>query len=173
MGTHFQSTDPYGVGEVRHAVGPRVQRLAVAPNLHGRPRRVLTVVGGHEPIRELLRVGLGALHATERVFLLAGLLIGKPLGIWVFGMIAAKGLKLGFPPGMDGRDLFVLGCAAGIGFTVALFVASVAFPGGDIQDAAKMGALGSFFGAVITVIVGRVCGVVRVKAADNGGSPED
>jgi len=88
---------------------------------------------------------------------------------------------------MTSRDLFVLGCAAGIGFTVALFVATVAFRPGPIQDAAKMGALGSFAAAIITWIVGKIAGVERVANAsartgheagpvvrqdlDNGDSP--
>jgi len=72
---------------------------------------------------------------------LASLLIGKPIGIWAIGMLAAKPMGLGLPDGMTGRDLFTLGCVAAIGFTVALFVASNAFPTGNIQDTAKMGAL--------------------------------
>ncbi|MEM9009733.1 MAG: Na+/H+ antiporter NhaA [Pseudomonadota bacterium] len=85
---------------------------------------------------------------------LAGLLIGKPLGIWGFGWIAARPLGLGLPDGMRTSDLFVLGCVAAIGFTVALFVASVAFPAGDVQDAAKMGALLSFGAAAVSIIAG-------------------
>ena len=85
---------------------------------------------------------------------LAGLLIGKPVGILIFGWIGARPLGFGLPEGMKTSDLFVLGCVAAIGFTVALFVASVAFPAGDIQDAAKMGALFSFAAAAISLIVG-------------------
>jgi len=65
-------------------------------------------------------------------------------------------LRLGLPAGMRLRDLVAVGCVAAIGFTVALFVASVAFPPGDIQDAAKMGALMSFGAAVISIVVGRL-----------------
>lgn len=80
---------------------------------------------------------------------LFGLLVGKPLGIWGFGMIARL---LGFemPGNMKGRELLVIGFAAAIGFTVALFVATVAFPAGETQDAAKMGALASFGAAILT-----------------------
>ena len=98
---------------------------------------------------------------------LLGLFVGKPLGIWVFGWIAARGLKFGLPEGMNMKDLFVLGCAAGIGFTVALFVASAAFKPGTVLDAAKMGALGSFGAAFLTIIAGKVCGVVKVAGADD------
>lgn len=92
-----------------------------------------------------------------------GLIIGKPLGITLFGWFAAKPLRLGLPDGMDMRDLFVLGTVASIGFTVALFVASVAFPPGEIQDAAKMGALLSFFGGGLALTAGRLLGVQKAK----------
>lgn len=98
---------------------------------------------------------------------LAGLMIGKPLGIMLFGWFAAGPMRLGLPTGMRTIDLFVLGCVAAIGFTVSLFIASVAFPAhamlGDIpvQDAAKMGALFSFGAAFTALIAGRLAGVVK------------
>ena len=95
---------------------------------------------------------------------LAGLLIGKPVGILIMGWIAAKPLKLGLPEGMVMSDLFVIGCVAGIGFAVSLFVASVAFPPGPVADAAKMGALLSFFGAASSIGVGRWLKVEKVEA---------
>ncbi|MCL4166653.1 UNVERIFIED_CONTAM: hypothetical protein GTU68_008019, partial [Idotea baltica] len=52
---------------------------------------------------------------------LAGLLIGKPVGILLFGWIAARPLGLGLPQGMRIIDLVVIGCVAAIGFTVSLF----------------------------------------------------
>ncbi|MGR3780562.1 MAG: Na+/H+ antiporter NhaA [Albimonas sp.] len=93
---------------------------------------------------------------------LAGLLIGKPLGIAFMGWLAAKPMRLGLPEGMRMIDLFVVGCVAAIGFTVALFVASVAFEPGPVQDAAKMGALFSFFAAAISLIAGVVTRVKKV-----------
>ena len=98
---------------------------------------------------------------------LAGLMIGKPLGIALFGWIAAGPLRLGLPKGMRMIDLFVVGCVAAIGFTVSLFIASVAFSGdlmlGDVpvQDAAKMGALFSFAAAITALMAGRLTGVVK------------
>jgi NhaA family Na+:H+ antiporter len=62
---------------------------------------------------------------------------------------------------MNYRDLIVLGCVAAIGFTVSLFVASVAFPTGEIQDAAKMGALLSFAAAGISFIMARLLSVEK------------
>lgn len=92
---------------------------------------------------------------------LAGLVIGKPLGIFLFGWIAAKPMGLGLPRGMRLADLFVLGCVAAIGFTVSLFVAGVAFEYGPVQYAARMGALLSFGAAAIAILAGRLLKVER------------
>jgi NhaA family Na+:H+ antiporter len=94
---------------------------------------------------------------------LAGLLIGKPVGIFLFGWIAAKPLGLGMPQGMRIIDLVAVGCVAAIGFTVSLFVASVAFDPGPVQDAAKMGALFSFAAAAVAIVVGKL---IRVEKQD-------
>ena len=93
---------------------------------------------------------------------LLGLIVGKPVGIFLFGWFAAYPMKLGLPQGMRSIDLVVIGCVAAIGFTVALFVASVAFPAGPVQDAAKMGALFSFGAALLSIIAGKVCRVEKV-----------
>lgn len=95
---------------------------------------------------------------------LAGLVVGKPIGILLFGWIAAKPLGLGIPEGMRIIDLVVIGFVAAIGFTVSLFVASVAFDAGPVQDAAKMGALFSFFAAVLSFIAGKALKVEKQNA---------
>jgi len=92
---------------------------------------------------------------------LLGLILGKPLGIALFGWLAAVSLGLGLPQGMRVSDLVVVGCVAAIGFTVALFVAGVAFPPGPVQDAAKMGALCSFGASGLALLAGRLMRVER------------
>jgi NhaA family Na+:H+ antiporter len=87
---------------------------------------------------------------------LLGLIVGKPIGIYIFGWLAAVPLRLGIPEGMRLVDLIVIGFVAAIGFTVSLFVASVAFEAGPVQDAAKMGALFSFGAAVLSIIAGKM-----------------
>lgn len=92
---------------------------------------------------------------------LAGLVIGKPVGIYLFGAFAANVLKLGMPVGVRTIDLVVIGFIAAIGFTVSLFIASVAFPPGPVQDAAKMGALFSFGAAALSFAAAKICGVKK------------
>ncbi len=94
---------------------------------------------------------------------LLGLVVGKPVGIVLFGWVAAQPLGLGIPLGMRIADLVVIGCVAAIGFTVSLFIATVAFDPGAVQDAAKMGALFSFFAALLAIAAGKL---LRVEKAD-------
>lgn len=91
---------------------------------------------------------------TPTWLVLLGLLVGKPVGITAFGWLAARPMGMGLPTGMRFADLPVVGCVAAIGFTVALFVATVAFDAGAVRDAAKMGALFSFGAALIAVASG-------------------
>jgi NhaA family Na+:H+ antiporter len=57
----------------------------------------------------------------------AGLVVGKPLGI-LLAMVAAKKSNIGdYPAGARNSDLLATGSAAGIGFTVAIFISSLAF----------------------------------------------
>jgi NhaA family Na+:H+ antiporter len=94
---------------------------------------------------------------------LSGLIIGKPVGIVFFTWIGQKLFKLEIPGGMGYRHVLTIGMVAGIGFTVALFVATAAFPvpptSQAVLDAVKMGALGSFFAAVIAIVGARMLGI--------------
>jgi len=66
----------------------------------------------------------------------AGLVIGKPLGI-LAAIYAAKISKMGeIPEGARPMSILATGSAAGIGFTVAIFIANLAFKDPAIQDLA-------------------------------------
>ena len=110
-------------------------------------------------------VPLSAVGTVTWAVLIA-LVVGKPLGILVATRL---GDALGFEraPGLDYGAIAVLGVAAGIGFTVALFFTTAAFAPGAAQDQAKMGALLSFVAAPIAILVGRI---LRIGAA--GQSPQ-
>ena len=102
------------------------------------------------------------------LLVMIGLVLGKPLGIFLFTWIATRLMKLEMPLGVTDRHILALGVVAGIGFTVALFVATTAFPNpGAVQDAAKMGALGSFFSAVIAFPVAWMLRIKRLKPGES------
>jgi Na+:H+ antiporter, NhaA family len=93
-------------------------------------------------------------------YVLAGLVIGKPIGIMLFsGLARVAGGQL--PPGLRPSDLFVVGLVAAIGFTVSLFFATAAFPAGPALAETKMGALLSFIAAPMAVAMSRL---LRVRA---------
>ena len=81
---------------------------------------------------------------------MASILIGKPVGILSF---IALGVRAGLhrPTGVGWGELTVGSVAAAIGFTVALFFTTAAFPPGPLIDQAKMGALLSFVAAPMAV----------------------
>jgi NhaA family Na+:H+ antiporter len=105
-------------------------------------------------------VPLTGIHAGTWL-VLAGLFAGKPLGIFLFCLMGRlAGLRL--PARMRWKDIVVIGCAASIGFTVALFVSTVAFGSGENLDAVKMGSLLSFSGILLTIAVAKL---VRVRSS--------
>ncbi len=97
---------------------------------------------------------VGALRAAAGIVL--GLVVGKPLGVLVASTLL---LRLGvarLPAGITVRHLLVLGTVAGVGFTMALFVAQLAFTPGALLGAAKLGVLtASAIAAVLALILGR------------------
>jgi Na+:H+ antiporter, NhaA family len=93
-------------------------------------------------------------------YVLAALLLGKPMGILAFsGAARLVGARL--PQGLRLSDLLVVGVAASIGFTVSLFFATAAFPEGTALAETKMGALLSFAAVPLAFVVSRG---LRVKA---------
>ena len=86
-----------------------------------------------------------------------GLVIGKPLGITGAALAAVKLRVATLPSGVNWTALH--GCAwlGGIGFTMSLFIATLAFEGTSVLDAAKVGILGgSAFAAVVGTIILRI-----------------
>ena len=97
---------------------------------------------------------------TGTWLVVAGLLLGKPLGITAMTLLAEKVFRLEKPAGMDYRHVVTLGLVAGIGFTVALFVSVAAFTvPGPVQDSVKMGALLSFGAAPLAILIGKLLGI--------------
>jgi NhaA family Na+:H+ antiporter len=83
----------------------------------------------------------------------AGLMLGKPLGVVLATWLT---LRLGIgtlPAGMTVRHLVMLGVVAGVGFTMALFIAQLAFTDPALLAAAKIGVLAASGGAAILALV--------------------
>jgi NhaA family Na+:H+ antiporter len=83
----------------------------------------------------------------------AGLVVGKPVGIVLFSRVAVRAGLARLPAGVGWHAVAGGGCLAGIGFTMALFVAGLALDGTALE-AAKVGVLlGSASSAVLGLLV--------------------
>jgi NhaA family Na+:H+ antiporter len=93
---------------------------------------------------------------------LSAILFGKPIGIVLStALCVAAGLQK--PVGVTWREIVVLGVLAGIGFTVALFFATAAFPAGTLLDETKMGAVFSFSATGLALAVAFLLRVGRFR----------
>lgn len=84
-----------------------------------------------------------------------GLVAGKPIGILVACALAVRTRIAMLPTGIGWREVSVLGLVAGIGFTMSLFVAAMAFPDPAHLAAAKLGIL---LASVLAIGIGFVAG---------------
>lgn len=66
--------------------------------------------------------------------ILVGLVVGKPLGVLLAARLAVRSGRADPPAGTSTRQLLGAGHAAGIGFTVALFIAELAFRDDGVPD---------------------------------------
>lgn len=113
---------------------------------------------------------------TGTLITISAIFFGKTFGIFLFAFIGNKLLKMAFPPHTGYKEVFTLAIVAAIGFTVAIFVTTVAFGtppsswGADLQSIAvqyekemKMGALLSFASGFIALIIAKILGVKKVN----------
>jgi NhaA family Na+:H+ antiporter len=86
-----------------------------------------------------------------------GLVVGKPVGVVLAAAIAVRLRVAKLPAGLGHRHLLVLGMAAGIGFTMALFIAQLAFADPVLLGAGKLGVLvASGVAIVLALVAGRL-----------------
>ena len=89
---------------------------------------------------------------TESVTLgvILGLVLGKPLGITLAAWLAVRAGIAATPEGVSWRQLHGAGWLGGIGFTMSLFIASLAFGEGPLLTMAKLGILSASLIAGLT-----------------------
>lgn len=155
---------------------------AVESGEHGHQHDVVHAHGGHEHQAGVLQqfehhlkmpvdfglfffawanagVAFGNINAVTLMILLS-LIVGKTVGVSVFSFAMSRaGFPL--PEGMGLRHLMVAGMIAGLGLTVALFVANKAYSGTDFLDPGKMGAVFSIVVAALSFVFARLIGIRR------------
>lgn len=100
---------------------------------------------------------LGASSGNVIAGVMVGLVLGKPIGVLLASWLALR-LKLArFPVGVTLRHLLVVGIVAGVGFTMAIFIAQLAFADPALLAAGKLGVLvASGVAAVLALVTGRL-----------------
>jgi NhaA family Na+:H+ antiporter len=101
-----------------------------------------------------VKITLSMEHAEIGIGVLAGLVLGKSLGIMTAAFMAVKSGIARLPEAVNWTSLLGYACLAGIGFTMSLFIAMLAFPEPALVDAAKRGIIvGSLIAGIVATIV--------------------
>ncbi len=95
------------------------------------------------------------------------LVLGKPLGIVGVSWLMVRTGLCRLPPGVSWSGIVLIGLLAGIGFTMSIFIAMLAFTDANLLGAAKLGVL---MGSVIAAVLGVSWGLLRVCRRD--GAPQ-
>ncbi|MBF1389903.1 MAG: Na+/H+ antiporter NhaA, partial [Porphyromonas sp.] len=83
-----------------------------------------------------------------------GLFLGKTVGISLFTYVAIRVKLCAWPEGMNLPRLISLAVLGGIGFTVSLFIANLAYDGPEMAQLLNEAKLGIFAGTIISGVVG-------------------
>jgi NhaA family Na+:H+ antiporter len=84
---------------------------------------------------------LEAFRSPLTLGIVLGLVLGKQIGITLFSWIAVRTNLATLPSGVNWRQIYGVGWLAGIGFTMSLFIAGLAFEDSTLVDKAKLGIL--------------------------------
>ncbi|MEZ4700989.1 MAG: Na+/H+ antiporter NhaA [Rhodothermales bacterium] len=88
--------------------------------------------------------GLGPIgDNTILIGVALGLMLGKPIGVFAFTWLSVRAGVAVLPSGLTWHHIFGAACLAGIGFTMALFIANLAFSDATMLNSAKIGILGA------------------------------
>lgn len=146
--------------------GPSLPALKAFDALHDRlespAARMLRTVGARSnyvvlPLFALANAGVAIVpgimggHASLALAVIAGLVLGKPLGLVAASWIAVKLGLAKKPSDYSWRQVLGAGALAGIGFTMSLFIAGQAFPNEADFVAAKAAV---FIGSIVSSILG-------------------
>ncbi len=157
-------------GEHGEDVLTNSERLSIVDKIENNCEKILTPLQRFEhglhpwvsffimPVFALANAGVtigsgltSALIHPVSIGIILGLFLGKQIGIFGFSYLAVK-LKLASEPeGVSWKKIYAAAILAGIGFTMSLFIANLAFTSPELLDTAKVGILS---GSLISGIVG-------------------
>jgi NhaA family Na+:H+ antiporter len=151
--------------------------LRLERSLHG------VVAYGILPLFALSNAGIrfagsgDALASGVTLGAVSGLLLGKPAGIMLFTWLAIRSGLVSLPAGVSWRAVHGAAWLGGIGFTMSIFIAGLAFGDSTLNNAAKSGVLLSSVVASVVgaVLVSRACrlssGPGDIEETSNSAEP--
>ncbi len=98
-------------------------------------------------------ISLSGLTSWLPVGIACGLFFGKPLGIFTFSWLAVRLGIANLPDAISFRHIFAVSVLCGIGFTMSIFIASLAFDGMD-AELSTYSRLGILFGSTAAAVAG-------------------
>lgn len=112
-------------------------------------------------------VGLADLASPLPLGIMLGLFVGKPVGIFLISLLAVRIGLAKLPPGVNFKQVFAVSVLCGIGFTMSMFIASLAFElaGVEYGVLSRLGILG---GSTLAALVGYA--LLRSALPDREGS---
>lgn len=115
-------------------------------------------------------ISFDALMGTLPLGILLGLFVGKPLGIFTACLIS---VKLGFaklPERITLNQIFAVSVLCGIGFTMSIFIAGLAFTG--LPEAFNTySKLGILIGSTMAAVTGCSCSIPCYRRKQSGSNP--
>jgi Na+:H+ antiporter, NhaA family len=151
----------------RACEGAQAPLLKLEEKLHGPVAFVVM------PVFALANAGVRLEHdlvslVAEPISLgvVVGLVVGKPLGITFFAWLAVRAGLAAKPAEVAWQAVHATGWLAGIGFTMSIFIAGLAFPDAGALTAAKLGILAA---SLLAGVVG--WGLLRLVSPPPGARP--
>jgi NhaA family Na+:H+ antiporter len=115
---------------------------------------------------------LDAYRQPVTLGVIAGLFLGKPLGIFLFSWLSVKLKLCDLPAGANWLQVLAVGCLGGIGFTMSLFVTNLAFRDAALVNQSKQAILtASLLAALAGAIVLRLAAPKRESASPLPDAP--
>ena len=157
----------------------RARREALPPVTKLRHDLHAWVAFGVMPLFALANAGVelsglgGAAGRSTAAFcgIVVGLVVGKPAGILAATFLATRAKVAELPPAVGWRGVVVMGVVAGIGFTMSIFMAGLAFDDPDRLRAAKAAVLAaSLLAALLGLLAGRALLPRRDDAAPDAAT---
>ena len=98
-------------------------------------------------------VGFSSLFEPVPLGIAAGLFFGKPIGVFIAAWLVVRFGWARLPEGANWRAMLGVSVLCGIGFTMSLFIASLAFEGAGSEYVVQT-RLGVLFGSLVSAVVG-------------------